>query len=88
MSVENPWLDVSYNLAAIGDRYSLPQNISDNLINGYIEQSISVNREFHLRYCKFRLQAEIVNLGNVNYDVIKNYPMPGRSYRAQVVFYL
>ena len=88
LSVENPWLDVSYNLAAIGDRYSLPQNISDNLINGYIEQSISVNREFHLRYCKFRLQAEIVNLGNVNYDVIKNYPMPGRSYRAQVVFYL
>ncbi|SEG26622.1 TonB-dependent receptor [Parabacteroides chinchillae] len=86
LSVENPWVNFSYSLTAVGDRYALPQNISDNLIKGYVEQGISVNREFKFYKCKLRLQGEIINLGNINYDVIQYYPMPGRSYRATVSF--
>lgn len=86
LSVDNPWINVAYNLTAVGNRYALPQNIEDNLIKRYVEQSLSVNREFAIRSCKLRLQGEIVNLGNVNYDVIKFYPMPGRSFRAMVLF--
>lgn len=82
LSVENPWVNVSYSLTAVGDRYALPQNIADNLIKGYLEQGLSLNREFMFKHCKLRLQGEIVNLGNINYDVIQYYPMPGRSYRA------
>ena len=28
-----------------------------------------------------RLQAEVINLTDKQYDVIKYYPMPGRSWR-------
>jgi len=84
VTLENPWVNVSYILTAVGDRYALPQNIDRNRIDSYIEQSISINRDFRFRYFGLRLQGELLNLTNVNYDVIQYYPMPGRSWRLSV----
>ena len=84
VTLENPWVNVGWMLTAVGDRYSLPQNIETNLIDGYVEQQITVNRSFTLGKCQLRLQAEVVSLGNVTYDVIRYYPMPGRSFRASI----
>lgn len=81
VSLENPWVNISYILTAVGDRYALPQNIDRNRIDSYIEQTVSVNKEFRFRRFGLRLQGEILNLANVNYDVIHYYPMPGRSWR-------
>ena len=86
VGVEHPWLNATWTLMAVGDRYSLQQNIPENLIKGYVEQQLSFNRTFSLRRCSLRLQAEILNIGNVTYDVIRYYPMPGRSFRASVRF--
>lgn len=86
VGVEHPWLNATWTLMVVGDRYSLQQNIPENLIKGYVEQQLSFNRTFSLRRCSLRLQAEILNIGNVRYDVIRYYPMPGRSFRASVRF--
>jgi outer membrane receptor protein involved in Fe transport len=83
-SWENPWVNVSWLMMAVGDRYSLPQNIEANLLKGYIEQQLSFNHTFTFKQSSLRLQAEVVNLGNVTYDVIRYYPMPGRSFRASI----
>ncbi len=85
VTLEKPsWVNVSYLMTAVGDRYALPQNIEANLIGSYVEQSISINREFRFRGFGLRLQGEALNLGGVNYDVIQYYPMPGRSWRLSV----
>jgi len=84
LSIENPWVNISYILTAVDKRYSYPQNIAENRIDGYVEQSISVNRELRLKACKIRLQGEIINLGDKTYDIIRYYPMPGRSWRLSV----
>lgn len=84
LSLQNPWLNLSYHVTCVGDRYALPQNIEDNRIAKYAEQGISVNREFQIRSCKLRLQGEVLNLTNKTYDVIQYYPMPGRSWRVGV----
>ncbi len=84
VTLENPWVNIGWTLTAVGDRYSLPQNLDINLIDGYVEQQITLNRSFTIGKCNLRLQAEVVNLGNVTYDVIRYYPMPGRSYRASL----
>lgn len=86
ISFENPWVNLSWILTAVSDRYSLPQNIDLNLMDGYVEQQLSINKTLAFHNCSFRLQADVVNLGNVNYDVIRYYPMPGRSFRASVRF--
>lgn len=86
LTVENPWVCVSYQLTAVDKRYALPQNIKDNQINGYVEQSVSLNKEFDLKGVDVRLQGEVINIGNTQYDVIQYYPMPGRAYRFTVKF--
>ncbi|MDF9829962.1 TonB-dependent receptor [Parabacteroides sp. PF5-6] len=86
VSWENPWVNVSWLLTSISQRYALPQNLESNRIEGYTEQQLSFNRTFTFPHSSLRLQADIVNLGDVTYDVIRYYPMPGRSFRASIKY--
>lgn len=81
MSVENPLVNVSYLLSAVGERYMLPQNTVKNRMPGYLEHGFSLNRSFSLRRVGLRLQAELLNVTGKQYEVIKNYPMPGFQWR-------
>ena len=83
-TVETPWIAVSYLLTAAGERYALPQNIKSNRVSAYTEQGIALNRTFVWRKTSLRLQGEVLNLTNTQYDVIQYYPMPGRSWRVSV----
>ena len=81
LSLENPIVNVSYLLSAVGDRYMLPQNTGRNLMKGYLEHSVSLNRVFAFSGVGLHLQAELLNITNEQYEVIKNYPMPGFQWR-------
>jgi len=82
--VATPWIQIGYTAMMVGERYYLKQNIAANRIKGYTEHTISLSRKFDFRNYKLQLQAECVNLTNEQYDIIKYYPMPGRSFRATV----
>lgn len=81
MSLENPIVNISYLLSAVGERYMLPQNTTNNRMPGYLEHSFSLNRSFLFGGVGLRLQAELLNITGVQYEVIKNYPMPGFQWR-------
>lgn len=81
---ETPWVDLGYSAVFTGDRYFQKQNIPENLIKGYQEHSLSASHTFSIKNVKLRLQAEVINLMDEQYDVIKYYPMPGRSWRGTV----
>lgn len=84
VSAETPWFTVTYNVAAVGRRYALAQNIPSNAMDGYADHGLSLGREFHIRKVTLRLGVEVQNIGNVNYEVIRYYPMAGRSYRIRL----
>lgn len=79
---ENPIVDVTYMLSAVGERYMLPQNTRRNLMNGYVEHSFVLNREFSFGGNVLHLQAKLMNVGNKQYEVIRYYPMPGFSWQV------
>ena len=81
LSLINPYVNVSYIFTAVGDRYMLPQNTLRNRIDGYTEHSFSLNRDFVFDTCSLRLQGELLNIGNKQYEVIRYYPMPRFSWR-------
>ncbi len=83
---EMPWVNVGYTVTMVGKRYYLAQNIEANEIEGYNEHTATLWREFSIKKCKLRLQAEIINLTDAQYEVIKYYPMPGRSWRLTGTF--
>lgn len=86
LSWKNRWVNMGYLCSMVGKRYSFPQNIEMNLIEGYMDHSISLSREFNISDHKITLLAEVQNIGDVNYEVVKNYPMPGRSYRLTLKY--
>ena len=80
-TLEMPWVNIGYTMNMVSKRYYLAQNIADNEIDGYNEHTATLWREFSFAKSKLRMQAEIINLTDAQYDVIKYYPMPGRSWR-------
>jgi outer membrane cobalamin receptor len=82
LMVEMPWVNVGYTVNMMSKRYYMSQNIPENEIDGYAEHTATLWREFPLRRTRLRLQAEVINLTDCQYDIIKYYPMPGRSVRA------
>ncbi len=82
LTVETPVCNLSYNLVWAGERYSLQQNSSANRIKPYTDHSISVYKTVTLCQTKIRLQADALNLGDKNYEVVRYYPMPGRNYKV------
>ncbi len=86
ITLQHKWFDLGYTATMVGERYSLPQNISANLIDGYLDQNINISRQFEFKAFSMKLRAEVLNICDVNYDVIKYYPMPGRQSRLKVKF--
>lgn len=85
-SLQNMWVNVGYLMSAVGERYALPQNTVDNLIDSYIEHSLSLSKSFDIKSCMLQMQLECQNFTNVQYEVIQYYPMPGRSFRFTLKF--
>ena len=86
ISWSNPWVNLGWSMNAVGARFSLPQNIAANLIGGYSDHNISAGHTFDISRCRITLQGEILNLAGKNYEIIKYYPMPGRSWRINLKF--
>ena len=77
-------LNLSYSFLFSGKRYMLGQNISDNRLDSYSDHSISAYRDFKIQKVTASLNLEVLNLMNRNYEIVKNFPMPGRSVRVTI----
>ena len=85
MILKTPWVQLGYTLIAVGKRYFMDQNVPANEIDAYVEQGFSASRTFSLKNNNtLRLHADVVNLTDRQYEVIKYYPMPGRSWRIGI----
>lgn len=82
--IETPWVNLSYSFMYSGKRYMLGQNIKENRLNGYSDHSVSASRDLKVWNVHTSLSVEVLNLLNKNYEIVKNFPMPGRSVRATV----
>lgn len=89
LTLEMPWVNLTYKMIAVGRRYVLNQNIPANEIAAYSDHALSLNRAFEFgRDHVYRVYVglEALNLSGINYEVIRYYPMPGRSFRLTFKF--
>ena len=86
--LHTPWLDFSYNVLVMGERYTLSYNIPDNRMKPFADHSITLSREFNINKQQLRVQFDVRNLGNKNYEVVRFYPMPGTNWRLSVSWIL
>lgn len=94
ISLLTHWFDFNYSAIISGYRYVLGQNIPQNLLSGYMDHSLSLGREFTFKQSssskvyKIGVKLEITNFTNTQYQIVRNYPMPGRNFRIKLQCHL
>ncbi len=80
------WKDWRLNYSCIytGERYSQKANIPVNYVQPWYTSDVALSWQCRVWKQNVRLLAEVSNLFNQYYDVILNFPMPGRSYRFSI----
>lgn len=84
VGIQTDWLTVNYSLIWSGHRYAVNQNFKENRVEGYADHSISLSREFDLSMGMLSFNAEILNILDENYEVVRYFPMPGRAFRGTI----
>ncbi|MDR0371645.1 MAG: TonB-dependent receptor plug domain-containing protein [Prevotellaceae bacterium] len=82
-ALETPWVNCSYAVVWSGHRYKL-QNFAENRLPAYADHSLSLSKTVTINKIHIALSVEVLNLFDKNYEIILNYPMPGRSYRGTI----
>lgn len=83
---ENPWVNVGGNAMIVGHRYSDSQNSANALLPAYTDVGLGADRYFDLRWGRMKVQLQVLNLFDVQYEVVRAYPMMGRNYRLSVMY--
>ena len=84
--IENRWCNIGYNCMLVGERYYMQQNNEETRMAPYADHGITLDRSFELPIGDLTLQAQVLNLFNVQYEVVRSYPMMGRNFRIKVSY--
>jgi outer membrane cobalamin receptor len=76
--------DFNYSFIYVGERWHNSANIRENYEQPWYTHDLTLGKAFQWKHVKCKLSAEINNLLNQYYDVVLNYPMPGRNYKLIV----
>lgn len=82
LTLKMPWVNLGYSLLASGERYCLQQQTPSYRLAPYWEHTLSLSRSFRWKNVKLDLQTTLRNFTNEQYEVVKYYPMPGRSWEV------
>ena len=72
--------DFNYSFIYAGERYDEQENILYNHMEPWYTSDLSLRYRFTTHSLQFTAQAEVNNVLGQDYEVITNYPMPGRNY--------
>lgn len=79
--IETPYVNASLNLLYSGEYYCNGYNGPEYHMPSYYELGCSLWRTFSTRSFDISLKAECINLTDSRYELVRNYPMPGRQVR-------
>lgn len=77
-----PWANIGYSVLLVSERYSMSEQSLRYRIAGYTDHTLTLSHSFDMGTTRLTVQAEALNLTNMQYQIIQYYPMPGRQFRA------
>jgi outer membrane cobalamin receptor len=66
----------------IGERYKNANNT--NLLPAYSLTDVNIVKQITYLGFQFTVRCAVNNVFNVHYEVMENYPMPGRTFRVSM----
>ncbi len=86
LSWENPWVDVVVHTTGASDRYGTSSNLPITRIKGYMEMGAALIRSFNIKRNTIDLRFDLTNILDTQYEIVGNYPMPGRAWKFTVTY--
>lgn len=74
----------NYSFLYTGERYAQKANIPKNYLPAWYTSDVGMSRSLMIQSSQINISLELNNLLNQYYDVVLNYPMPGRNFRVIV----
>ena len=84
--LETPWLDVNYTFVYCGKRNYTGIDRPEYRMKPYTDQGFNLRKTVRRQDCSLVFTAECLNLFDSQYEVVRSYPMPGRSFRLGMKF--
>ena len=78
---ENPWANITFSGHFIGKRWATNEHLEGTDIDGYTECGLTAWRSFHIGKPVAEVRFDVKNLFNKQYEIVRSYPMPGRSWQ-------
>lgn len=78
--------ELNYSLLYSGERYSQQENIERNRMDAWHTSDIALTHKIRIKDSQLSISAEVNNLFNKDYDMVKNFPMPLRSYSVAMKY--
>ncbi|EHQ30520.1 TonB-dependent receptor [Mucilaginibacter paludis DSM 18603] len=79
-------LSVNYSFIYVGYRYDQKANIPANYLQPWYTHDLSASYTAPVKHHQVKFSVEVNNLLNQYYEVITNFPMPGRAYRFSISY--
>lgn len=73
--------EANYSFIYTGQRYNGKDNAEANYVPAWYTSDISFGKQFNYKRTRVHVTAQVNNLANQFYEVVRSYPMPGRNYR-------
>ena len=83
---ENPWVNFSVNAHVVGERWSGNEHLDGTNIEQYEELGLTAWRKFHIGRSVAEIRFDVKNLLDKQYEIVRSYPMPGRSWQLSLNF--
>lgn len=75
---------MNYSFLYTGERYDQKANIPENYAPAWYTSDVALSRSFRLAAARCRVAAEVNNLFNQAFEVVKGYPMPGTNFKISL----
>lgn len=74
--------NLNYSFIYVGERYDANQdNIAYNYVQPWYTHDMSLQKELIYKKVRMKGTVEVNNIFNQHYEVVLNYPMPGRHFK-------
>ncbi|WP_455498225.1 TonB-dependent receptor [Coprobacter sp.] len=73
--------ELNYSFIYTGERYASRANTDENYILPWYTSDLSLSKNFRWNKTGIKATAEVNNLFNQQYEVVRSYPMPGTNFK-------
>ena len=84
VSYENPWVNVSLHGTSVSSRWPNNNHYEGTLIAGYTDCGATLWRQFRWHRHQLEARFDLKNVFDKHYEIVANYPMPGRNYQISI----